>query len=66
MKLVFIGSSLFGLRCLHTCLAPPFIKLVGVVTAPETFAISYRPEGVSNVLYADVASFAAKRGLPSM
>ena len=66
MKLVFIGSSRFGLRCLQTCLALPFIKLVGVVTVPETFAISYRPEGVSNVLYADVASFAAKRGVPSM
>lgn len=65
MNLVFIGSSNFGLRCLSACLEIPSLNVVGVVTAPQTFAISYRAEGVSNVLYADVASFAAERGLPS-
>jgi len=65
MNLVFIGSSKFGLRCLSGCLEMRSLNVVGVVTAPQTFAISYRPEGVSNVLYADVASFAADRGLPT-
>ncbi|MBM3336474.1 MAG: hypothetical protein FJY60_02090 [Betaproteobacteria bacterium] len=65
MRFVFIGSSKFGLRCLSACLEIPSLNVVGVVTAPQTFAISYRPEGVRNILYADVASFAAERGFPS-
>jgi methionyl-tRNA formyltransferase len=65
VNLVFIGSTNFGLRCLSACLEIPSLNVVGVVTAPQTFAISYRPEGVSNVLYADVASFAADHDLPS-
>jgi methionyl-tRNA formyltransferase len=58
MNLVFIGSSRFGLRCLQTCLQLPFINTVGVVTAPKIFAISYRPDGVTNVLHADVSTLA--------
>jgi methionyl-tRNA formyltransferase len=64
MNLVFIGASRFGLRCLELACSLPDCKLTGVVTAPQKFAISYRPEGVTNVLYADIASFAADRGLP--
>lgn len=65
MNLVLIGASKLSLRCLSACLEVPGLKVVGVVTAPQTFPISYRPEGVSNVLYADVASFAADLGLRS-
>jgi methionyl-tRNA formyltransferase len=65
MNVVFVGASRFGLRCLELACLTPGCAVVGVVTAPQTFAISYRPEGVSNILYADVASFAADRGLPS-
>ena len=36
---------------------------MGVVTAPETFSISYRPAGVRNVLYADIESFAKDHSL---
>ncbi|AOG12517.1 methionyl-tRNA formyltransferase [Agrobacterium sp. RAC06] len=64
MKLVFVGASRFGLRCLDLACRLPGIDLVGVVTAPRTFSISYRPEGVTNVLYVDVAQFAEERGLP--
>lgn len=64
MNVVFIGASRFGLRCLELVCRTPGCAVAGVVTAPQTFAISYRPDGVSNVLYADVASFAADRGLP--
>ena len=58
MRLVFIGASGFGLRCLQACLEIPEVKVVGVVTAPETFTISYRPQGVTNVLYANVSGLA--------
>lgn len=64
MNLVFIGASRFGLRCLELACRTSGCAVTGVVTAPQTFAISYRPEGVNNVLYADVASYAADRGLP--
>lgn len=64
MNLVFIGSSQFGLRCLVACLQLPVVKVVGVVTAHQTFAISYRTEGVTNVLHADVAALARSHRVP--
>ncbi len=64
MRLVFIGASRFGLRCLQRCLELRVVSVAGVVTAPQTFAISYRPSGVTNVLHADVASVAGERGIP--
>ena len=64
MNLVFLGSSAFGLRCLDTCLKIPGIKVVGIVTAPKTFTISYRPDGVTNVLHADVARLAKSCAIP--
>lgn len=64
MNLVFIGCSIFGLRCLETCIKLPVVQVVGVVTAPRTFAISYRPTGVTNVLHADVEGLAASHGIP--
>jgi methionyl-tRNA formyltransferase len=64
LNIVFIGASRFGLRCLELAHQTPGCVVTGVVTAPQTFAISYRPQGVSNVLYADLHSFAADEGLP--
>ena len=64
MNLVFIGSSAFALKCLETCLVLPEVRITGVVTAPRTFAISYRPSGVTNVLHADVAGMAESHAIP--
>jgi methionyl-tRNA formyltransferase len=64
MNFVFIGASRFGLRCLELAKNISGCHLTGVVTAAERFPISYRPQGVTNVLYADLASFAAGHGLP--
>ncbi len=64
MKLVFIGSSRFGLRCLELASRLPAVQVVGVVTAPQKFSISYRPEGVTNVLHADVRSFCDAKAIP--
>jgi len=64
VRLVFIGSSRFGLRCLELALQLPNIRVVGAVTAPQKFAISYRPEGVTNVLHADVRSLCDAKGIP--
>ena len=64
MNLVFIGSSRLGFRCLQTCLDQPVVATVGIVTAPQTFAISYRPDGVTNVLHADLSALAKSHGIP--
>jgi methionyl-tRNA formyltransferase len=65
LNIVFIGASRFGLRCLELAHHTPGCVVTGMVTAPQTFAISYQPQGIKNVLYADVHSFAADKGLPS-
>ena len=61
MNIVFIGASKFGLRCLEACTEMPEVNVIGVVTAPRTFSISYRQSGVTNVLHANVAAFARDR-----
>lgn len=64
MNIVFIGASKFGLRCLEACIEMPEVKVVGVITAPRTFSISYQPSGVINVLHADLAAFARDHQIP--
>lgn len=64
MNLVLIGSSKFSLRCLSVCLKLPELRVVGVVTSPQTFKISYRPSGVTNVLHADMAGLASSEKIP--
>jgi len=64
VRLVFIGSSRFGLRCLDACLHVSGLNVVGVVTAIQTFKISYRPEGVTNVLFVDLGDFARSKQIP--
>lgn len=66
MKVLFIGASQFGLRCLQELnkLTNTSIDLVGVVTAPQNFSISYRPQGVVNVLHADVSDYCKSLNIP--
>lgn len=63
MRLVFLGASRFGLRCLEAVRGLSDWDVIGVVTAPQRFSISYRPEGVVNVLYADVGSYCRQRSI---
>jgi len=63
MNVVFIGASKFGLRCLELLLGMKDIIVTGVVTASEKFSISYRPEGVHNVLHADIQRFCQNCGV---
>lgn len=64
MRIVFFGASKFGLRCLDHIRTIPGLELAGVVTVPQTFSISYRPQGVKNVLHADFPSYAAQNQIP--
>lgn len=64
MNLVFIGASKFGLRCLELANRMTDIRIVGAITAPRVFSISYQPDGVTNVLHADVEAYAQDHGIP--
>ncbi|TWC53433.1 methionyl-tRNA formyltransferase [Pseudomonas sp. SJZ080] len=64
MRVVGIAASVFGLRCLEALKGVDECELVGVVTAPQKFPISYRPSGVTNVLFADVSDFCESSGIP--
>lgn len=64
MNLVFIGASKFGLRCLSSCIEMPELNVTGIVTSPQSFAISYRPSGVTNVLHADLVRLAGIHSIP--
>jgi methionyl-tRNA formyltransferase len=64
MDIVFVGTTRFGLRCLETLVGLPQCRIVGVVAARPTLRISYRPEGVRNVLYADMEAYCDARNLP--
>ncbi len=63
-RVVFIGASSFGLKSLVTASQIENCEIVGALTVPQTFSISYRPEGVENVLYADVNAFCKEHGIP--
>jgi len=64
VRIVFIGASSFGLRCLNACIQVPDVRVVGIVTAPRRFSISYRPSGVTNVLFADFRKFSEANDIP--
>lgn len=64
LRVVFIGASGFGLRCLREVEGLPSCTVAGVITAPREFRISYAPQGVTNVLHADFESHARERGMP--
>ena len=64
MRVVFIGASKFGLRCLHVLRNLDWCEVTGAVSAPPKFPISYRPEGVTNVLHADIESYCQSHDIP--
>ena len=64
MKVVFIGSSNFGLKCLKECLKIPNVTVTGAITAPKIFKISYSQQGVNNILHSDISSFAMENKIP--
>lgn len=64
MRLLFIGSSQFGLRCLEKAIQITPTEIVGIITNSETFSISYQPTGVRNVLHTDFHPLAKKYNIP--
>ena len=66
MRIVFFGATQLGLECCRIIAAEELGELVGIVTIPRTFSISYRPAGVTNVLHADLKPFAVEHGVPCL
>jgi len=66
LRVICIGATRFGLRCLQEIEHIPECKVVGAVTAPKQFSISYRPQGVTNVLHADFGEYTRQRGIPCL
>jgi len=64
VKLVFIGSSKFGLRCLGKVLSLPCCEIAGIITNRQTFSISYNQLGVTNILHADFSTVAEDNKIP--
>ena len=63
-RVVFIGASRFGLRCLDAIRSSSTVEAAGVLTVPREFPISYAPQGVSLSSYGDFTAYAADHGLP--
>ncbi len=64
MRVVFIGASSFGLKCLSQIYRISPISVVGVLTNSRTFSISYSNKPVTNVLHADFVTWAQRHSLP--
>lgn len=64
MRLVFIGSTNFGMKCLKECCSINNIDVVGIITAPKKFDISYSKSKVNNVSHADFYRFANDQNIP--
>ena len=65
-KIVFIGATKFGLSCLKLINSSPLYNVVGALTLPREFSISYRPAGVRNVLYADIKKYCVSQNIDCM
>lgn len=63
MKVVFIGATHFGLRCLKAIRALPEVNVVGVITNKKEFEISYAPEGLKNVHWANFSNYGKEENI---
>ena len=63
MKYVFNGASKFGLACVELQCGIADVRMVGVVTPPQAFSISYQPTGVVNMLNTDI-EFPQHKNMP--
>jgi methionyl-tRNA formyltransferase len=64
LKIVYIGASNFGLSCLKKINLLSDIEIVGIITGPSEFNISYSKDKVKNVLYSDFHPYALKKKIP--
>jgi len=64
MRTVFFGASRLGHRCCRLLIEEGLAEVVGIVTAPESFRISYTPAPVVNRLHQDFNDIGQVHGIP--
>ena len=57
MKIVFIGATSFSLKCLKKIVSIPSCEVIGVITSPKKFNISYSINKVKNILHSDLTKY---------
>lgn len=65
MRVLLFGTTGMTLRAADAVSTAESVSLVGVVTAPEAFTISYAPEGFRNSQFAHVQEWANHHGVPA-
>ncbi|MEA2040395.1 MAG: methionyl-tRNA formyltransferase [Thermodesulfobacteriota bacterium] len=64
MRLIFIGSTKIGFECLKVVSALAECEVVGILTNPASFHISYSNHRVTNIQHTDFGPFAAASEIP--
>ncbi len=64
MRIVFIGATIFGYKCLQAAERIDNCEIVGVLTAPQFFCHPSCEEKIENVQYADISSFCKPLNIP--
>jgi methionyl-tRNA formyltransferase len=61
-NILYVSSTRLGLHCFESIQQLEDVRVVGILTAPPRFTISYAPEGVQNVLHVDFRPASEKAG----
>jgi methionyl-tRNA formyltransferase len=64
MKVLLISCTRIGLKTLAAIEKNQKVNVVGIVTSPQLFSISYAPSGVKNIRHADFHEYANRKGIP--
>jgi methionyl-tRNA formyltransferase len=64
LRIVFFGATELGYQCCRLIATKRLAEIVGIVSVPRQFRISYAPEGVKNILYKDFNELGIEIGVP--
>ena len=64
LRILFIGASKFGFKVLDEISKTKSTNIVGIISAPQNFRISYSKTKVRNFLFHDFETFSRERKIP--
>lgn len=64
MRVLFVGSTALSEKILRKLVDLEGIEVVGCISALKHFSISYRPEGLENVLFSDLEPLCHRLDIP--
>ena len=64
LRILFFGASKFGFKVLEEIFNYKNSKLVGIISAPQNFRISYSKKKVKNYLFHDFEAFSNENNIP--